>query len=127
MGVIPAGDVCIAMKKRIEELEKLNVEAPGTPSAFLVIRGMRKEWDECIGTKERSEPGIFNANLIELGDECKKLEDEMPMKIINVHKEHGYNVDGTTHVEDETDNETEAMERLGEFRNQDDSDRSVLE
>ena len=108
-------------------MEKLNVEAPGTPSAFLVIRGMRNEWDECINKKERSEPGIFNVSLIELGDKHKKLEDKIPMKTIDVHKEHGCDVDGTTHAGDEADNEMEAMEQLNEFRNQDDSDRSVLE
>ena len=91
-------------------MEKLNVEAPGTPLAFLVIRGMRNEWDECINTKERSEPGIFNVSLIELGDEHKKLEDKTPMKMTNVHKEHGCNVDGTTHAEDATDNKMEVME-----------------
>ena len=118
-GRIQAGDVCIAVKKRIEEMEKLNVEVPGTKLAFSVICGMSSECNECIAIEERTEAGIFNLNLIKSGDKDKKLEDETPMKIINVHKEHGHNVDGTTHVEDETDNETEAMERLNEFRNQD--------
>ena len=72
-----------------------------------------------MNVKERSVARNFNLRLIELGNKCEKLEDEMPMKVINVHKEHGCNVDGTTHVEDETDNETEAMEPLNEFRNQD--------
>ena len=57
-------------------------------------------------------------SLIELGDEHEKLEDETPMRVINVHKEHGHNVDGTMHEEGTTDNETEDMERLNEFRNQ---------
>ena len=115
IGRIPAGDICIAVKKRIEEMEKLNVEVPGTPLAFSVIRGMRSEYDKCIGVKERTEPGIFNMSLIELGDKHEKLEDEMPMKTINAHKEHGHNVDGTTCEEDVIDNEMGARERLNEF------------
>ena len=114
-GRIPPGDECIAVKKRIEEAEELNKDAPGTMLAFAVLRGVRSDCDECLNVRERTEPGIFNVSLIELGDKCEKSEGMIPMRVINVHKEHGHNVDGTTHVEGETDNETEAMERLNEF------------
>ena len=100
-------------------MEKLNVEAPGTKLAFSVIRGVRSECDEHINVKERSVAGNFNLKLIELGDKHEKLEDEIPMEMINVCKEHGHNVDGTACEEDAMDNGKEAMERLNEFRNQD--------
>ena len=117
-GKIQIDTVCVAVKRRIEDLEKLNVETPGTKLAFSVLRGARSEHDKHINVKERSVAGNFNLKLIELGNKCEKLEDEMPTEIINAHKENGHNVDGTTCEEDGIDNGKEAMEQLNKFQNQ---------